>query len=487
MTEIVLTALHVTVAALLVAFERRRPTATLSWVLAILLMPGVGLVLYLVVGRRRVDRRRRRAASVTARVSDLINEQGVRLGSAGVTDPRTEAMWRLGERLSETPVSSGNRVELIEDAEQTYARMLAAVDMASDHVHVQFYIYRDDTVGRVLRDRLAQKAREGLQVRVLVDAVGSAQLDDRFWDPLVDAGGEAAEFGPLWGGLDRFVRGGAVDLRNHRKLIVIDGREGFLGGMNVGREYWRGEPTLGAWRDAHMRIEGPAVLGMQESFVRDWLSSTGKLCSLPQFFPMPMAMPMAAGSATSEQSESTGAVVQIVAAGPDQEFPALGPLYLQAIASARERVWITTPYFVPTEPIEQCIATAALRGVDVRLLVPARADSRIVGWASRSWFPSLVRAGVRIWTYEAGFIHAKTLLVDRWLAVVGSANLDSRSFHLNYEINAFVYDAEFSETLERRFEGDLESSAELPADQVLKPGVGRRLLLGAARLLSPLL
>jgi len=245
--------------------------------------------------------------------------------------------------------------------------------------------------------------------------------------------------------------------------------------MNVGREYWRGRPGIDRWRDTHMAVRGPAVLALQESFGRDWLAATGELIEGPETLTPPGPIP------------GGECIVQAVATGPDRDWPALDHLYLQAMALARERVWITTPYFVPTESVETSLATVALRGVDVRILVPGTVDSRIVGWASRSWFPDLVEAGVRIWTYDPGFVHAKCMVVDDWLTVLGSANLDARSFHLNYELTAFVYGPSFLAEVARQFEADLAVSSELDAARVLTPSLPRRLLLNAARLASPLL
>ncbi len=485
LTDVALVVAHLAVAAWLVAFERRKPTVTLSWVLAILFLPVLGVVAYALVGRPRVRWRRRKAEGIDAKVAAMIEERGLGAGtgrSAEDAGPRSAPMWRLGERVTGMPVTGGNRCEILEDGERAFGRMLAAIDAAKDHLHVQFYIFRDDVVGQTLRDRLAQKAREGLVVRVLVDAVGSAMLSDHFWLPVREAGGHVAQSGPLWGDLGRiarFVGRASIDLRNHKKLLLVDGRVGFLGGMNVGREYWRGEGPglMGAWRDMQVRVEGPAVISMQESFIRDWLAETGELCTDERLFP---ARPPI-------DEEDPGEDVQIVAGGPNDEFPSLEPLYLQAIASARERVWVTTPYFVPTDAIEQALVRAALRGVDVRVLVPSKADSVVVAWTTRSWFPAIVRAGAQVFVYSPGFIHAKSLLVDSWLAIVGSANLDARSLHLNFELNAFIYGELFVDALAARYLLDSEQSQVVDREAVLRPSLTNRLLLGAARLLSPLL
>jgi cardiolipin synthase len=354
---------------------------------------------------------------------------------------------------------------------------------------VQFYIIQRDETGTSLRDRLVEAAGRGLEVRVLYDAVGSSNLDDDFWKPLTDAGGRAVAFNPVSFFTSRLRRRDRIDFRNHRKLVVIDGRVGFTGGINIGREYLGLDPEIGHWRDTHLRIEGPAVLSLQEVFALDWRMGCEEKASVASWFVTP--------SVTSD-----GALVQIVDSGPDSDWAPVEQIYFQAISSAEERVWLTTPYFVPSPSIEAAIVAAAMRGVDVRLLVPIRPDSLLVGLASRSYFAHLLRAGVRIFLYEGfrrrrlgrgragarkGFLHAKTMVVDSWMGTIGSANMDMRSFRLNFELNAFVYDRTLCDEMAAQFELDLEQASEFTRESVARTPYPRKLAQQTARLMSPLL
>ncbi|MFO0748696.1 MAG: cardiolipin synthase [Myxococcota bacterium] len=381
---------------------------------------------------------------------------------------------RLASRVSGSHASSENAVHMLVDAGQTYAAIREAVSAAKDHIHVQFYIIQPDAAGRELRDHLVERARAGVTVRVLCDALGSMKLPSGFWDPLAAAGGQAGYFAPIRiGPLVR--RRDHVNFRNHRKIVVVDGRIGLTGGINIGREYLGLDPRIGAWRDTHIRLEGPVVLGLQQTFVEDWLHATGQLLDDARYFPDPPAL--AVGHATA----------QVVASGPDRPWAVIHQLHFMACVSAEKRIWATSPYFVPDRVIQTALVTAALRGVDVRLLVPKRSDSRLVDWASRYYFGELLDAGVRIFEYDKGFLHAKTLVVDDWLAAIGSSNMDIRSFQLNYELTAFVYDRDLTEDLARQYATDLDSAREVPPRWLSTQSYGRRLLYAFAGLLSPLL
>ncbi len=457
--------------------ERRQPTATLAWFLALIFLPVLGVLLYLVFG---IPRRMRRARHpeitrlVAAAFARCDTDPGCGLDRfPAELSPAVESMIRLGEASSSTKATAGNALQVLVDAEATYAAMAEAIDAAEHHLHILFYIIQPDSAGESLRARLVERARAGVEVRVLTDAVGSHRLPADFWQPLIEAGGAAATFSPLhlpWllRHRDRF------DFRNHRKILVADGTVGFTGGLNIGREYLGLNPALGPWRDTHLRIEGPAVLSLQRIFAEDWAVATGRILDHPGYYPEPHA-------------SSGSAIVQIVDSGPDRGWSPIQSLYVHALALARQRAWLTNPYFVPSSSLSEALCSAALRGVDVRLLLPERSDAPLVTLASRSYFPQLLEAGVHIHLYERGFIHAKTLVIDTWAGTVGSANLDIRSFHLNYEINAFVYDRAFSEELAEVFLRDLEHAHRVDPDLELKLGYLPRLAQSTARLLSPLL
>lgn len=474
--ELLAMIVHATVIAGVLLTRRRDPSATLAWILFIVLAPVVGAVTYLAVGRTRMRRSVKRAGRAEAQLRDVLSPYRTRTQEFGesLPEPRTAAQIRLGNALASTTASWGNSARVLNDAATTYGEMIAAIDQARDHVHVEFYIIQPDVVGTTLREHLVRKAAEGVEVRLLCDAIGSVALPPGFWEPLRAAGGHAATFAPLTRLVPRLRRRDRIDFRNHRKIVVVDGRVGFTGGINVGREYLGLDPDIGRWRDAHVRIEGPAVVNLQQAFVQDWLMTTGETLEASRFFAF-------------GQPPAGNSLVQVIDSGPDQTWPSMELYHAQAIALAQDRVYITNPYFIPSQTIEAVLTQAALRGVDVRLLLPRKSDSRLVTWASRSYYAVLLQAGVRIYEYERGFMHAKTMVVDEWVATIGSANMDMRSFNLNFELNAFMFDATLCRDMAHRFGLDLGLAAEVTAESERRAGVLLRLVRAIARLLSPLL
>lgn len=459
--------------------ERRQPSATLAWLLTLIFLPAVGLVLYALFGTTNAKRVAARYREAVAHVRRMLDRYGIsgKLEAAGegAHDERTRSLLALGSRLSSTPPSRGNRAQLLVDAGAAYPAMMRAIEEARHHVHLEFYIVQPDEIGRRLRDALERKAREGVEVRVVCDGLGSLHLPGDFWRPLVAAGGEAAVFRPVGRTLARLHHRDRADFRNHRKLLVVDGIAGFTGGINVGREYLGLDPTMGHWRDTHVGIHGPAVLSLQAAFAEDWVTATGRLLDDARYFPDPAGR------------DDGPYVIQVIDSGPDRSYSPIAHVFVHAYALARERIWVTSPYFVPTPAVEHALIGAALRGVDVRLLLPLRPDHPIAMAAASSYFPPLLEAGVRIFRYRRGFMHAKTLVVDDWVSAVGSANLDMRSFHLNFELNAFVFGSEFAGAMAAQFERDLGQAQETGLEHEQGLGVTARVLRAGARLLSPLL
>jgi cardiolipin synthase len=473
-------ALHLGVLLFVLAWERRQPQATMAWLLAIAMLPFVGIALYLLIGVTRSRRAVDQHHDASEHVGRVVRRLSVlaKLGEAGedTLDRRSTSLLRLSRGLASTPPSLGNLARLLLDGRATYDAMRHAIEAARDHVHVEFYIIQPDETGRALRDTLVAAAERGVQVRVVADALGSHALPDAFWDPLRAVGGQAAWFRPVWrwARLARLLnRRDRLDFRNHRKIVVVDGRVGFTGGINVGREYLGLDPERGAWRDTHVQLDGPAVLSLQKTFAEDWFTATGELLEDERQFPEPVT-----------PGDSSVAVVD---SGPDRRFAPIERLIVHSLALASERVWLTSPYFVPSGNVLDALISAAVRGVDVRLLVPARGDHLLVTLAGRSDFETLLDAGVRIFEYERGFVHCKTLVVDSWLGSCGSANMDMRSFHLNFELNAFVLDARFADELAGHFTTDLEGAREVQLDDVRAAPLWRRVAWGLARLVSPLL
>ena len=366
--------------------------------------------------------------------------------------------------------TSGNRAELLAEDEQAFGKIEAALASAKRSIWAEYYIINNDETGWRFLDLLAERARAGVEVRLLYDAIGSGSINKPRLEAILKAGGRAEVFLPL----NPLRRRWSVHLRNHRKLIVVDGQVGFTGGMNIGDEYsGRGRRKGGKrFRDSHLELIGPAVGSLCATFAEDWTFATGEGLTLPS---------------VPEPRPGAKTVVAVVPSGPDQEHNANALVYFSAINSAERRCWLTSPYFIPDEPTEQALCSAALRGVDVRIIVPGHPDVPLVGWVARSFYPRLVHAGVRVFEYMPEMLHGKTLVVDSELSIVGSANVDMRSFRLNFELGARVVDPAFARVLEDRFLADLKSSREVTGTSMARRGIGERLRDQAARLLSPLL
>jgi cardiolipin synthase A/B len=454
-------------AALWMISERRSPAATLAWILALGLLPLVGIPLYLFLGPRRIERknvRRALAKRESARLRAAFEAASARVA------PERQQLMRLACGVDVMPPETATGLALFTDGDAAFDAIAEAVRAARDHIHLEYYIFRPDATGTRLRDLLVERARAGVEVRLLVDAAGSPRLG-RFLRPLVAAGGRVARFNPAFGGRrsSRF-----FNFRTHRKIVVCDGRVGFTGGVNVCDDHSRAARGADAWRDTHLRLEGNAVHGLQLTFVEDWRFSSSEALSLQRgpdeerLFPRCPVGPH---------------TVQVIASGPDQERHAAAAFYFGAITSARERVWLTTPYFVPDDALLAALASAALRGVEVKLLLPRRTDNVLVDAAGSTYHAELLRAGVQISLYGPPMIHAKTCVVDRDLAVVGTANLDNRSLRLNFEVLAAVYGGPLVEELAAAFQRDLAAAKPLP-HRWHRGSLGRRLFASAARLLS---
>jgi cardiolipin synthase len=346
--------------------------------------------------------------------------------------------------------------------------MERAIAAARHHVHVETYIYDRDATGRRILDLLIERARAGVEVRLLVDSAGAA-ANARFLAPLVAAGGHAAQFNPPRLEL-RWLRW--INFRTHRKILIVDGAVGFLGGMNVSDAQTVGKDGEPPWRDTDLRLTGDAVHALQRTFFENWHFTAGPVEIAPGHFP-----PLPRGPLR----------LQILRSGPDRDVYPIHEFTFTAIAGADERVWITTAYLIPDEPLLVALRAAAHRGVDVRVLVPERGDSRVVAAAARAFFDDLLAAGVRIWEYGPAMLHAKTMIVDRELAVVGSANFDNRSFRLSFEVAAAIYGRDTAERLAVHFLRDLQSATELNRVQLATRPFAYRLLESGARLFAGIL
>lgn len=452
--------------ALGIVLERRSPVATIAWIVVLAWLPLLGIAIYFFFGPRRLKRRQLRRAAGAKLLEHAVSS----LTEDGVDAIARAQLARLVVRSGEAPPLRARSVELYVDGKDTYAALGAAIDAAQHHVHLEYYIYEPGAAGIALRDRLVACAQRGVEVRLLVDWLGSHGLRSSFFAPLIAAGGQLAWFNPVAG---RRFAPRLTNFRSHRKIVVVDGIIGFTGGMNVSdRHSSATDPKY--WRDTHMRVEGSAVRALARIFLEDWYFATELPPPTGERYLVP----------TSREGDH---LVQFVASGPDQSAFAIQKLYFGAITTARERVWLTTPYFVPDEAISQALVSAALRGVDVRLIVPEHGDSAIVDLAARSYFPDLLRVGVQVLEYTPRFVHAKTCVVDGDLAIVGSANLDNRSFQLNFEVVAAVYGEETNRALAAAFERDLESTSPVKNKALRRESFPRRSAEAFARLLSPML
>lgn len=448
-----------------------RPQAALSWVLILFLLPLVGLFFWWLIGRQHLQRKRRKRRMATQRRAE-------RFSSVAESLPTVpEAHWdvlpvrRLPEPESEWffPPTRDNLIRHLVNAEEAYPAMEETIRSARRYVHVMFYIWQNDETGRYFRDLLVEKARGGVEVRLLIDAVGTYTLRRGFMRPLVEAGARVATFSPV-----SFLRRSLeVNFRNHRKLVLADGGEAIVGGLNIGDEYRH------QWQDIALAIRGPAVDHLQEIFADDWYYTTAE-----DFMDRKYFGDWHGGDASGEVHS---ALCGVVASGPHTQVNLMHEAFFIAISRARERIRITTPYFVPDQAILAALRTAAFRGVDVRIIVPQKSDSWLTTYAGRSYYPDLLRAGVRMFEYGGAFLHTKLALMDQSLTIVGSANMDVRSFRLNFELGCFVDSAPLAADLDRLFNRYVASSREIFLQDVENKPYLARLGESAAHLASPLL
>ncbi|WP_147653305.1 cardiolipin synthase [Vulcaniibacterium gelatinicum] len=442
-----------------IVLQKREPVATLSWLLSLAALPYVGFVIYYFLGPQRIRRQRLRRTRARAGLPPPPENLA--------PSPEAIELARLAQATTGLPPTTATGVRLLVDGAAKYEALLAAVAQARAHVHLEYYIFQPDRTGTALRDALIERARAGVQVRLLLDAVGSGQTPARFLRPLLEAGGEVAWFHPMK--LRRFWRRPWLNLRTHRKIVVIDGEVAFTGGINItDEEDERLRPD--AYRDLHLRLTGDVVHALQLVFVEDWAYATGRPpLLLPH--PPPRPGPVAA---------------QVLVSGPDSPWEPIHRLHVGAIHAARRRVWLVTPYFVPGEAAMMALTSAALGGLDVRLLVPRRCDSLLVTYAARSYFDDLLAAGVKVYEYGPRLLHTKALLCDDDLAIVGSANFDHRSFRLNFEVSVLFHDHGVAGALARLIEGEFRHAPRVREDRP-RPLWTVRLPEALARLVSPVL
>jgi len=459
-------------AVITLAVVRRRGFAsTLAWIFAIIALPGVGVVGYLLLANPHVARTRRAKRRATR---EFRRRRGHPHGSGGDRPrltPAERGVLRLAERLSDTDPVGGNRVEVVSSNQEAARRIADGIASAKKSVWAEYYMVKNDPTGKAFLALLDRRARDGLDVRLLYDAVGSWGIEGAGLEAIRAAGGHVEVFLPI----NPLRRRWAVHLRNHRKILVLDGEVAMTGGMNVGDEYSgrRGRRgRVAAWRDTLLVLDGPAAGALAEVFAEDWSFATEseEILDVPR-----------------ETPGENGSLVAVLPSGPDQEANAARLAYFAGITSAVSRCWIASPYFIPDGPTNRALVTAALRGVDVRVLLPEKNDVTLIGPAGRSYYTALVRAGARIFEYRPAMLHSKLMTIDRRWCLIGSANVDVRSFWLNFEISALVFDPSFAAVVDAQFEKDVADSREITLEILAGRGFWEALGEGVARLMSPLL
>jgi cardiolipin synthase len=468
--------LNMVLATVIIFRERRDIGSTWAWLLVLYFIPLLGFILYLLFAQnyRRIrlfewkdsDRigTEEAARNQLARLSRDENP----MRNPAADDYRELVILHLN--ANHAVLSENNEIELLMDGERKFARLFRDIAEARDHIHIQYYIIQRDELGKKLLKALADKAREGVCVRLLYDELGSRQLNKRCLKELRDAGGAAEAFFPSKFRLINF----RLNYRNHRKLVIIDGKIGYVGGFNVGDEYLGLDPKFGYWRDTHLKVRGDAVQAMQTRFILDWnQASRLDIRYRPELFPVP------------EAEGTTG--VQIVASGPESRLEHIKNGYVKMIASAKRSIFIQTPYFVPDAGFMDALRIAALSGVQVSIMIPDKPDHPFIYWATLSYIGEMLKAGVSVYLYRNGFVHAKTIVVDEEIASVGTANMDVRSFKLNFEVNAFLYDADISKKLADAFREDIRNSEELTLESYSGRSRWIRAKESVSRLVSPIL
>ena len=447
----------------------RTPQGAIAWAVSLITLPYVSVPAYWVFGRDKFRGYILARQHELELIDDNIRQANEQIIPVTELDDRRSGVIAGAEKMARIPLTSGNKVNLLVDGDATFASIFDGIDSAKEYVLVQFYIVRDDELGRELKSRLITKAQSGVRIHFLYDEVGSFGLPNSYNEELRSAGVEIYPFHSRKGSGNRF----QLNFRNHRKTVVVDGRIAWVGGHNVGDEYLGRDPAVGHWRDTHIRIEGPAVIGAQLAFGEDWRWATDEL---------PGGL-----SWTPHIAANGDAQVLMIASGPADEMETASLMYTQAINSSTKRIWIASPYFVPDDAIVQALQLAGLRGVDVRILIPENADNRLITLAAYSFFTDVKAAGVKVYRYQEGFLHGKFMLIDDDAATVGTANFDNRSFRLNFEITALVVDVDFANSVADMFENDFAASRIMEPDEYdLKP-FWFRLAVRAARLSAPIL
>ncbi len=453
--------------------ENRDPEITMAWVLVLILIPFFGLLLYLNFGRnfRKIKIFSRKGLTDLVRIEEISQNQINDLSAITLSGSESlvkENIIKLLLNNSKAILTAKNEVNILQNGEATFAAILQELNNATHHIHLEYYIYEDDAIGNQIKEILIKKAQQGLEVRLIIDAIGSWGLSKRFLRDMKKNGIEVGVFMPV-----RFpLVANKINYRNHRKIIVVDGKAGFIGGLNIADRYIHGTPELGLWRDTHLKIQGDAVHSLQTVFITDWFFVTKNYLRGDQYFP-------------KHQIENE-LLVQIASSGPDSDWSNIMQAYFTAITTAEKYIYISTPYFLPNESILTALKTAALSGVDVKLILPGNSDVRTTWYGSVSYTEELLRAGVNVYMYQKGFNHGKIMMVDGVFTSIGTANMDGRSFNKNFEVNALIYNRPKAEEMKESFLKDIAESEVVHLKEYLIRPRTQKIKESLCRVLGPL-
>lgn len=468
--------INIILAFLLIIFERKNPTSTLLWIMVLTFIPVLGFVLYLFIGQ---DLSRQKIFKVKKEednyFKNLAKQQKRKINSGDFEFKnfrayKYEDLIKMQLMNSESYYTDDNSVELIFSGEKKFKSLIDSINQAKEYVHIQYYIFKNDGIGSQVIEALKNKAKEGVPVRLLLDGMGGRKIRSKTRREIEDAGVKLAVFFPPflpWVNI-------RINYRNHRKICIIDGREAYMGGFNIGDEYIGKSKKFGNWRDTHIKISGSAISSLQWRFFLDWRFAAKEEIK-------------ASRSYLHQKKEEKDVGMQIVSSGPDSKWPSIKDGYMKMISDASDKLYIETPYFIPDESIFEALRIACLSGVDVRVMIPNKPDHPFVYWASMSYIGELLQAGAKVYTYENGFLHSKVVIADKFLSSVGTANLDIRSFRLNFEVNAFIYDKDTNSKLTERFLDDLDICKEITLEEYEKRSAYIKLKESVSRLLSPML
>lgn len=473
--------INIGLAGVIVFFERRNPKSTWLWLMVLTFLPGLGFVIYLVLGKDLSKKKIFQGKKVEdLLIEDLahLQENAILKGRYTYQDPRYleyHNLIKMHLNSSQSLLSQNNDVELFFDGNEKFDSLISSIDNAEEYILLQYYIIKSDGLGMRVIDSLCKKAEEGLSVKVLIDGMGGRNLSKKAIKKMRNAGVKVEVFFPPFANKLTL----RINYRNHRKICVIDGKEGYIGGFNIGDEYIGLYKKFGYWRDTHIKIIGPAVSSLQCRFLLDWRFSSE--IEDPDLYRNYIPQ-------IREEDKEKGKVgIQIVSSGPDSTWPSIKDGYFKMISEAKEKIYIETPYFIPDDSILEAIRVAGLSGLDVRIMIPNKPDHLFVYWASLSYMGELLEAGVKFYTYGRGFLHSKVVIADDFVSSVGTANMDIRSFELNFEVNAFLYDEKINSQLTNNFIEDLVYCEEITLEKYKNRSNIIKIKESFSRLLSPIL